>query len=572
MDTQTAVLPKKQELPSEKQKQLKIIPLGGLGEIGKNMMIYEYGSDIIVVDCGIMFPQEEMLGIDFVIPDIRYLEENKKRIKAIIITHGHEDHIGALSYLWPRLNAPIYCTKLTAGLIEVKMREFQIAKSNINLIKSGDKIQLGDFRVEFFRVNHSIPDCVGLAIDTPLGLVVHTADFKFDHTPINEPPTDISLLADFKKRGVLLLISDSTNAEIPGYTISEREVGQSIDQLISQTQGRAIITLFASLLNRIQQVFDAADKHNKKVAIVGRSLIKNTEIATKLGYLRVPKDLIVDPHKINNLPDNQQILLATGSQGEERSALTLISNGEHRQIKIRAGDTVIISASMIPGNERSIYNTINNLFRKGAQVIYGGQSDVLNIHVSGHASQEELKMMLELLKPKYFMPMHGEYRHLITHAKIACSMGVDTKNVFVAENGQILEINENSAQILKKRVPAGYVFVDGLGVGDVGNIVLRDRRAMAKDGVLMAIMTIDAQTGKLLSSPDIISRGFIYMREREDLVHKIRTEAKNLLAKYNEHHRADWALIKTLIREDLGRFIYNETERRPMILPVIIEL
>jgi len=572
MEPIVKTMPKTEEIKTQNQQKLRIIPLGGLGEIGKNISILEYGSDIIIIDCGVMFPQEEMLGVDFVIPDIRYLEDKLDKIRGIIITHGHEDHIGALSYLLPKLKAPVWATKLTAGLIEVKMREFNIGKTQINIIRSGDQIKLGVFKIEFFRVNHSIPDCVGLAIDTPLGLVVHTADFKFDHTPIGEPPCDLSKLVEFKKRGVLLLLSDSTNAEIPGYTVSEKEVGKSIEQLIIQSHGRVIIALFASLINRIQQVFDAAEKNRKKVAVIGRSLVDNIDIAIKLGYLHISRDLIVDSRRIHQYPEDQQILLVTGSQGEERSALTLMAGGEHRQIKIKPGDKVIISASMIPGNERSIYNNIDNLLRKGAQVIYGKQSDVLNIHVSGHASQEELKMMLELIKPKYFMPIHGEFRHLIAHAKIACGVGIGSKDIFVVENGQILEIGSDFAQILKARVPAGYVLVDGLGVGDVGNIVLRDRQAMAEEGILVAIMTVDAKTGKLLSSPDIISRGFIYMREREDLVQQIRSEVKKLLSKYNEQHRANWALIKTLIREDLGQFIYNETERRPMILPVIIEL
>lgn len=558
--------------PAVSKNLLKIIPLGGLGEYGKNMMVIEYGSDILVVDCGIMFPGEEMLGIDFVIPDIRYLEGKQNQIRGILITHGHEDHIGALPYLWPKLKAPIYTTKLTAGLIEVKMREFSLGQTRINIIRAGDKIKMGVFEVEFFGINHSIPDNVGLAITTPAGLIVHTSDFKIDYTPVNDQPLDLSKLAEFGKKGVLVLMSDSTNSEVPGYTVSEKVVGETIDQIIANASGRVIIACFASLINRIQQVLNAAKRHNRKVAIAGRSLLNNIEITSKLGYLKIPRDLIVDVRKIHHSPDDQQVLLVTGSQGEERSALVLMAGGEHRQIKLRAGDTVAISASMIPGNERSVYDTIDNLYRQGVQVIHGRQADILNIHTSGHASIEELKMILELTRPKYFIPIHGAYHHLINHAKIACDLGIAPKNIFVIENGQKIEVTHQGVQIAKGRVPSGYILVDGLGVGDVGNIVLRDRQAMAKEGILVAIMTVDARTGKLITSPDIISRGFIYMREREDLVHRTRDQIKNLLARYNEQHRGNWELIKTLVREELGQFLYNETERRPLILPVVIEV
>jgi len=574
---ETVTLTKPKPLPklsaSSSGKGLKIIPLGGLGEIGKNMLILEYGNDIIVIDCGIMFPPEEMLGIDFVIPDIRYLEERKEKLKGIIITHGHEDHIGALPYLWKKLNVPIWTTKLTAGLIEVKMEEFNISGLPINLIKPGDKIKLGVFEIEFFRVNHSIPDCVGLVIDTPEGLVVHTGDFKFDHSPANpKEKTDIGFLANLAKRKVLLLLSDSTNAEVPGYTPSETEVAEALDNIIGSAPGRVIITSFASLINRIQQVINAAVKHHRKVAISGRTMIDNINIALKLGYLSVPKDVLIDIRDVKKYGDDELIILVTGSQGEERSALVLMAGGEHKAVKIKPGDTVIISSSMIPGNERSIYNTIDNLYRLGAEVIYSRNSGLLNIHVSGHAAQEELKMMIELVKPKYFIPIHGEYHHLYNHAKIAVQTGLDSSKVFVIENGQQVLFSQGRGQILPSRVPAGYVLVDGSGVGDVGNIVLRDRQAMAKEGILVAIMTVDAKSGKLLTSPDIISRGFIYMREREDLVEMTRQKIKELLSHYSYQHPANWPLIKTLIRKDLGEFLYRHTKRKPMVIPVIIEV
>jgi ribonuclease J len=572
MDAVTLTKPRVQvkKIDEISRNALKVIPLGGLGEYGKNMMVYQYNEDIIIVDAGFMFPNEEMLGIDFVIPDVRYLEENKHKIKGLIITHAHEDHMGGIPYLLRKLDIPIWTTKLAAGMIEVKLEEFNI-KPKINLIKDEDKIKLGVFDIEFIRVNHSIPDCVSLAIDTPEGVVMHVTDFKFDFTPINEDPIDLQRIAGYGKRNVLLLLSDSTNAEIPGYTASEQLVGETLDKIISQAQGRVLITSFASLINRIQHVFNSAVKHKRKVALSGRSMIKNVEIATKLGYLKIPQDSLINIREVKKIPENQVIILATGSQGEERSAMVMMASGQHNEIQIQAGDTVIVSASMVPGNERSAYNTINNLYKLGADVYYGKSNSLLNIHTSGHAAQEELKMLINMVKPEYFIPLHGEYRSLFAHAKLARDVGVEANKIFIIENGQQVEFRAGAGKIAQGRVPAGYVLVDGLGVGDVGNIVLRDRQAMAKDGILVAIVTVDAQNGKLLSSPDIISRGFIYMREREDLVFKIRENIKNLLNKYTSFNK-DWATVKTLLREDLSEFLYKETQRRPMVIPVVIEI
>ncbi len=558
-------------IESISRNALKVIPLGGLGEYGKNMMVYEYNQDIIIVDAGFMFPNEEMLGIDFVIPDIRYLEENKHKIKGLIITHAHEDHMGGIPYILKKLDIPIWTTKLAAGMIEVKLEEFADVSAKLNIVKDGDKIKLGVFEIDFIRVNHSIPDCVALAINTPEGVVMHVTDFKFDFTPINEKPIDLDRIASYGNKNVLLLLSDSTNAEVPGYTASEQLVGDTLDQIISQAHGRVLITSFASLINRIQHVFNSAVKHKRKVALSGRSMLKNTEIAMKLGYLKIPEGVLINIREVKKHPDDQIIILATGSQGEERSAMVMMASGQHNDIQIQAGDTVIVSASMVPGNERGAYNTINNLYKLGAEVYYGKSNSLLNVHTSGHASQEELKMLISMLKPQYFIPLHGEYRFLFAHAKLARDVGVEANKIFIIENGQQVEFRAGAGKIAPGRVPSGYVLVDGLGVGDVGNIVLRDRQAMAKDGILVAIVTVDAQNGKLLSSPDIISRGFIYMREREDLVFKIRENIKNSMNKYQNLNK-DWATIKTLLREDISEFLYKETKRRPMVIPVVIEI
>jgi len=549
--------------------KLKIIPLGGLGEIGKNMMVYELGQDIIIVDCGIMFPGEEFLGIDFVIPNIEYLLQNRHRIRGIIITHGHEDHTGGLPYIWPKLGVPIYATKLTAGLIEVKMNEFQIKNPHIRLVKAGDAIHLGSFVVEFFRVNHSIPDSVGLAIHTPAGLFVHTGDFKFDATPVFEDQTDMEKLSHLGHQGVTGLLSDSTNAEVSGHSISEKEVGKAIEEIFRKTQGRLIVTSFASLISRIQLVMNAAVKFRRKVAVAGYSMEKNIEMAAKLGYLKIPQGIVQDIRRINRLPDDEVVILCTGSQGEEMSALTRMSNGEHKQIQIKPNDTILMSSSMIPGNERAIYNTIDNLYRLGAHVEYKKE---IAIHESGHAKCEELKKMIELIKPKYLIPIHGEYRMLFHHAKLGQEQGIPRERTLIAEDGQVIEFEQGRGQVTKNKINASYVLVDGLGVGDIGQIVLRDRQVMAKDGIFVVILTIDKRTGKIITSPDIISRGFVYMRQAEDLIQRARYEVKKMFTRHSNRFPLDLDFIKRSIRDEMGEFLYKNTERRPMVITVIIEV
>ncbi len=553
---------------STRSSKLKIIPIGGQGEVGKNMMAYEFGNDIIIIDMGIMFPDEEMLGIDFVIPDFKYLEENKHRIRGIIFTHGHEDHIGGVPYIWPKLNAPMFATQLTAGLIEVKMKEFGI-NTKVNVVKAGEKLRLGVFELEFIHITHSIPDAMAICIGTPEGKALHLADWKIDYTPVNSKPMNLSRFAQLGNEGILALMSDSTNAEKAGYTISEQVVGETFDNIFKNAKSRIIVTSFASLINRIQQVINSAVKYHRKVAFSGRSMVNNVERASKLGYLSAPQGTIVDIRRIAHIPDNELVIMCTGSQGEEYSALVRMASGEHKQVKIKYGDTVVISASPIPGNERSIHETVDNLFREGANVIYGKDVD---IHVSGHASQEELKLMLSLIRPKYFVPIHGDYRFLIAHARLAQQVGLEPSNILIAENGNIIEADKNNAKILPQRVQSGYILVDGLGIGDVGNIVLRDRQAMAKDGIFVVILTVDHKNGKIITSPDIISRGFVYMRAREDLIQKSRMEVRKMFAYHNEKYPLNWDYIKKMVRDELGEFLYNETQRRPMVIPVIIEV
>jgi ribonuclease J len=549
--------------------KLKIIPLGGLGEYGKNMMVFEYGPDLIVIDCGMMFPGEEFLGIDFVIPNIEYLLKNKQKIRGMIITHGHEDHTGGLPYIWPKLGIPIFTTKLTAGLIEVKMSEFEIKNPRLNLVKPGDILHLGPFKIEFFRVNHSIPDGVGLAIQTPVGLFVHTGDFKFDPTPIFEDPTDLKKLASYRQRGVLGLLSDSTNAEESGHSISEKEVGKVIENIFAQAKGRLIVTSFASLISRIQSVINAAAKFKRKVAIAGYSMEKNIEMASKLGYLKIPQGVLQDIRRINRLPDHQIVILCTGSQGEEMSALVRMASGEHKKVQIKEGDTVLISGSKIPGNERAIYDTIDNLYRLGATIEH---REEIGIHTSGHAKQEELKKMIEYTKPKYLIPIHGEYRMLVRHAELGQQLGIPKERTLVLEDGQVIEFTHGFGKITKERINASYVLVDGLGVGDIGQIVLRDRQVMAKDGIFVVILTIDKKTGRIITSPDIISRGFVYMRASEDLIQRARQEVKKMFSRHNNRYPLDLDFIKRSIRDEMGEFLYQNTERRPMVIPVIIEV
>lgn len=548
--------------------RLRIIPLGGNGEIGKNMMIYEYGDDIIIVDCGIMFPRGEMLGIDFIIPNIAYLEERKDKIRGILFTHGHEDHIGGIPYIWPKIPAPIFATKLTAGFIEAKMKEFE-QTPNIRVVTAGDRIQLGVFKIEFIPFSHTFLDDVGLVITTPEGVVMHIADFKLDPQKL-ESQKVVEKLAQIGNQGVKCLMLESTNVEYKGTPVSESVVHDTISSIFKQAKGRLIVTSFASSLDRIQGVLNSAARCHKKVAVSGRSMDKAINIAMNLGYLKVPQGILVDLRRIDNIPDNNLIILCTGSQGEEYSALVRMASGEHKQVKIKKGDTVVISASAIPGNERTISDTVNNLFKEGANVFYGSESQ--RIHSSGHAKRDELQKVIETVKPEYFIPIHGEYRHLVLHTRLAESLCVKENNAFVLEDGQIFEIQDGKARVAKEKTDASYVLVDGLGIGDVGNIVLRDRQAMAKDGIFVVILTVDHETGKIITSPDIISRGFIYMREREDLVYKARQEVKKMFARHNEKYPANWDFIKKAIRQEMGEFLYKETERRPMIIPVIIEV
>jgi len=548
--------------------RLKIIPLGGNGEIGKNMTVYEYGDDIIIIDDGIMFPRSEMLGIDYVIPNISYLEERKEKIRGLIITHGHEDHIGGIPFTWPKIQCPIYATKLTAGFIDAKMKEFELSPQ-IKVVTPGDKIQLGVFKIEFVPFSHTFLDDVGIALDTPEGLVIHISDFKIDTNKI-ESQQLLGKLGEFSRRGVKVLLLESTNVEIKSEKISESVVHDTLSNIFSKTKGRLIVTSFASSLDRIQGVFNGAQKNHRKVAVVGRSMDKSINIAMNLGYLKVPKGIVVDNRRTENIPDNQLVILCTGSQGEEFSALVRMSTGEHKQIRIKQGDTVVASAGAIPGNERAVADVVNNLFRLGADVFYGGEKE--HIHSSGHAKRDELKLVIATVKPQYFIPIHGEYRHLVLHSRLAQELGVPKDHTFTIEDGQVVDLKDGKAYLSSQKVDASFVLVDGLGVGDVGNIVLRDRQAMAKDGIFVVILTVDHETGKIITSPDIISRGFIYMREREDLVFKARQEIKKMFQKHNEKYPANWDYIKKAMRQELGEFLFKETERKPMVIPVIIEV
>lgn len=554
------------------QDKLRVMALGGLGEIGKNMYLFEYENDIIIVDMGFMFPDDEMLGIDYIIPDITYLDDKKDRVKGILITHGHEDHIGGIPYLLPRIGAPIYAPKLTIGLIEGKLGEFNLATgAGLHVIDpEKDIIQLGKFTIEAIRVTHSIPDAVAYSISTPVGRCIITGDFKFDHSPIDNKNIDVAKLARFGDQGVLLLMSDSTGAESPGYSPSEKSITENLNRIIEEAEGRVIIASFSSQINRIQMIIDACQKHGRKLAFSGRSMLRNVEIAVRLGYLKIPAGLIVKVEEIGKLPDNQICVMSTGSQGEATSALARMASGDHRSVKIKRGDTVLFSSSPVPGNENAITTVIDDLFREGANVIYEERGESAH-HVSGHPGQEELKMMLNLVRPKYFMPVHGERHHLVHHADLAVDLGWAPENVFVMDNGEVLEITTSNAKLADTKIPNGIILVDGLGIGDVGEIVLRDRKAMSTEGIFVVICTVDRKTGKLLTSPDIISRGFIYMRENEKLVNNVRNEVKRMVEVKEGEGPANWAVVKTKIRDRVSDFLYNETQRRPMVIPVVIE-
>ena len=552
--------------------KIKLVPLGGLGEIGKNMMVIEYGNDIIIVDVGVMFPDEEMYGVDLVIPDVSYLADKKHRIRGVLITHGHEDHVGSLPYILPLLDfPPVYSTRLTQGLINIKLKEHRlIDKVELNVIAPGDEVKLGACTAGFFRVNHSIPDAVGIMLNTPIGTVVHTGDYKFDYTPVDGKPADIGLLGKIGNDGVLIMMGDSTRVETPGYTPSERVINDSFDKIFANAPGRILLATFASLISRVQQVVDTALRYDRVVAFAGRSMQNNVQMAIELGYLNMPKGMLVRVEDINKFRPEQVVIVCTGSQGEPTSALTRIANQDHRQIRIQPGDSVILSATPVPGNEKSVSRTINSLFRQGAEVYYQGIS---NVHVSGHAAQEELKLMLSLLRPRFFMPVHGEYRHLVLHAKLAYSLGIPEENIVVAENGDIIEVTEDSIK-LTDHVSSGNVFVDGLSVGDVGQIVLRDRKVLSQDGILMVVLTMDRETGEPLAGPDIVSRGFVYMRDAEELLESARLRVLEALRGmgHNARSGSDWSFVKDKIKQTLGEYLYEQTHRRPMILPVVMEV
>ena len=550
-------------------ENIRLIPLGGLGEVGKNMMVVEYGDDIIIIDAGVMFPDDEMFGVDLVIPDTSYLNDKKHRIRALLITHGHEDHVGAIPYVLPMLGfPPIYATRLTQGLINVKLKEHKLLeKATVHVINPGDKVELGQCEAEFFRVNHSIPDAVGIVLHTPIGAVVHTGDYKFDFTPVDGHPADLGTLGRLGNEGVLLMMGDSTRVESPGFTPSERVINDSLDKIFANASGRILLATFASLLSRVQQVIDTAVRYDRHVALVGRSMVNNVQMAVELGYLNIPKNVLIRAEDINKFPPQQVAIVCTGSQGEPTSALTRIANQDHRLVRIQPGDTVILSATPVPGNEKMVNRTINNLFRQGAEVFYQAIS---NVHVSGHAAQEELKLMLSLVRPRFFMPVHGEYRQLVLHAKLGHSLGIPADHIVVAEDGDIIQVSPDAIKLLD-HAACGNVFIDGLGVGDVGQIVLRDRQVLAQDGILMAVLTVDKETGQPLAGPDIISRGFVYMRDSEELLDQARDRILESFIGLNGH-ASDWSFVKDKIRHTLSEFLYEKTHRRPMILPVVMEV
>ncbi len=551
------------------REKIRIIPLGGLGEIGKNILVLEYQDKILVIDAGLMFPEEEMLGIDLVLPDYSYLKENARKILGLILTHGHEDHVGALPYLLKEINVPVFGTRLTLGLVKVKLMEFGLTNVTLKEVKPGEKLlSLGPFKIDFLRVNHSIPDGVGLAIQTPLGTIIHSGDFKFDQTPINGQKTDYGKFAQYGNKGVLLLLSDSTNSEVPGVTLPEKVVGETLTEIITSAKGRVIVVSFASHLHRIQQVFDVASKSSRKVAISGRSMRENIAIASELGFLKFSKDILVDIYKIDQFNEEKLVILCTGSQGEPLSALSRMATGEHRQIEIKSGDTVIIAATPIPGNEKSVSRIIDRLFRCGADVFY---ESVSGVHVSGHGGQEELKLMLNLTKPKYFIPIHGEYRHLKHHADLALQVGLPQENIFILENGDVFELSQSGA-IKKKPIRAGIVYVDGLSVGDVGEVVLRDRQQLSQDGILIVVVGIDTKSGEILSGPDLISRGFVYTRQSKDLLAEAKEKVIARIEKSAKEKALEWPVLKSEIRDILTHFFYQKTKRHPMILPIVVEI
>jgi ribonuclease J len=549
------------------KKGVKVIPLGGLEQIGMNITAFEYEDSIIVVDCGLSFPEDDMLGIDLVIPDVTYLKENISKVKGFVITHGHEDHIGSLPYILRDINVPIYATKLTIGIIENKLKEHNLLKSTKRkVIKYGQSINLGVFRIEFIRTNHSIADAAALAIFTPAGLIIHTGDFKVDYTPVFGSTIDLPRFAELGKKGVLALMCDSTNVERPGYTMSERTVGKTFDNIFAENnKNRIIVATFASNVDRIQQIINSADKYGRKVVVEGRSMVNIIATASELGYITMPNNIMIDIEQMKNYPDEKLVLITTGSQGEAMAALPRMAASIHKKISIKPGDTVIFSSTPIPGNEKSVFKVINDLSMKGAKVIFQ------DTHVSGHACQEEIKLIYALTKPKYAIPVHGEYRHLIKHKEVAQTMGVPKDNVFVISSGDVLELSDERAGVIGK-VPAQGIFVDGLGVGDVGNIVLRDRQHLSENGLLIVVVTLEKYTNQVLSGPDIVSRGFVYVRESENLMDEARNVVSDALEKCLSKNTTDWGKMKNEIKDSLSDYLWKKTKRNPMILPIIMEV
>ncbi len=553
-----------------KKSNIKIIPLGGLHEIGKNITVFEYEDEIIVVDCGISFPEDDMLGIDLVIPDITYLIKNQEKIKGMIITHGHEDHIGGIPYFLKQINIPIYATRLSAGLINNKLEEHKLLRSTeMHIIEQGQTIQLGsNFKIEFIRSSHSIPDSVMLAITTPSGTILHTGDFKVDYTPIDGQLMDLGRIAELGNQGVLALMSDSTNAERKGFTMSESSVGDVFDKLFLNCTKRIVVATFASNVHRIQQIVNSAVKYGRKIAVCGRSMINIISTSIELGYIKCPENLFIDIDMIGSYADEKLVIITTGSQGEPMSALTRMAAGDHRKVKITPNDLIIISATPIPGNEKYVSKVIDDLMQLGAEVVY---SDLADVHVSGHACQEEQKLILALAKPKYFIPVHGEYRQLRAHQETAELMGIDKENIFMLTNGRVLEMNQYEAKF-NGSVPSGRVLVDGLGVGDVGNIVLRDRQHLAQDGLIVIVLTMDSQTGEVVAGPDVISRGFVYVRESENLMDDVKSVVRHEISQCEERGIRDWATIKSTVKDNLRDYLFIKTKRNPMIIPIIMEV
>lgn len=552
---------------AEKPK-VRIIPLGGVDEIGKNMTVFEYGDDLIVVDCGLIFPREDMLGIDLVIPDITYLVKNKDRVRGYVITHGHEDHIGATPYVFQQVPAPVYGTRLTLALVEHKLKEHKVSGVAMNVVKAGDTVKLGKFSVQFIKVCHSIAGSTALAITTPAGTILHTGDFKIDHTPMDGEATDLRKIADLGNQGLLALLADSTNVERPGFTMTERNVYETFKNLFRDAKGRILVASFASNVSRIQMVVDAAMRYGRKVCVVGRSMVNIVKLAGQLDELRIPEGRLVDIDDLDRYNDDEIVIMTTGSQGEPMSGLMRMAFGEHRKVKIKPSDLVILSSSVIPGNERLVSRMINQLYRCGASVIYESLAEV---HVSGHACREELKIIHALSKPQFFIPVHGEYRHLCHHAKLAQSLGMSEKNTIIPEQGGIIELSRTGGGIIGS-VPTGSVLIDGLGIGDVGNVVLRDRKHLSQDGLIIVVMAIDGEEGLVVAGPDLISRGFVYMREAEDLMENVKNVVRRILGEYAQIEPSDWNPIKTRVRDELHRYIYEQIKRNPMILPIIVDI